>query len=92
MMLRPQGYGVLTGPDGNVKEADSFTCHHCQRIVFVKPRCSPSDAGGWCSICAKLICSPCLGRMSRGGGCVPWEKKMEKMEARDRFLRSAGII
>jgi hypothetical protein len=86
MMLQPQGYGVETGPDG-IKEADSYTCFHCQRIVFVQPRCPPSDAGGWCGRCTRLICKRCVGK----GSCTPWERQMERMEARDRALRSYGL-
>lgn len=86
MMLRPQGYGVVSAPEGQAQEHDTMTCSHCQRIVIVKPRCPPSDAGGWCGVCAKLICKFCAGK-----GCTPWEKKMEQIERRERFLRSAGI-
>jgi len=91
MMLRPGGYGVLTDGIGTIQETDTYTCNHCSSIVTVQPRCPPSDAGGWCSICSKLICTRCLGQMSKGNGCTPWEKRMEQMEQRQSFLRSVGL-
>jgi len=85
-MRNPGGYATLSEPDG-VKESDTFTCNHCQYIVHVKPLIAPEEFGGLCKFCMKLICPKCVGK----GSCTPWEKKMEKWEARDRFLRSAGL-
>jgi len=86
-MLRPGGYGMLVEAGKTTEEKDSFTCFHCQRCVWVKPMMSPSDMGGWCAICTKLICQTCAGK-----GCTPWEKQLEKEEARYRFLKSAGLF
>lgn len=86
-MLRSQGYATITSPDGGMVESDTFTCAHCQRIVHVAPRANPADVGGLCKVCMGLICPRCVGRR-----CAPWEKKLQKMEARERFLRSAGVI
>lgn len=89
-MRRPQGYLVGFYPEGPPKEADSFTCAHCQRVVFVKPRMDPADMGGLCKQCGGLICARCVGQ-----GCTPWEKAMERTEARERtrraFERAAGL-
>lgn len=82
MMLRPGGYLVGQG-DGVKIEQDTFTCAHCNRVVFVKPQSDPADLGGLCKQCMGLICPSCVGR-----GCDPLEKKLERAEARDRFLRS----
>ena len=84
-MLRSGGYLITTGPTG-VFEADTFTCCHCNRIVIVKANASASDSGGWCCNCSKPICGaePCMT-------CTPYERQMERAEARDRFLRSAGL-
>jgi hypothetical protein len=90
-MLRPGGYILVTDPDkpaSGFTEADTFTCCHCQRIVVVPPRASASDSGGWCGRCAKPVCGPCADK----GSCTPWEARMERMEARERFLRSAGLL
>ena len=70
-----------------IKEQDSFTCHHCQRVVLVAPRQKGEDIGGMCKVCMGLICPVCVGE----GRCETWEKKMERQEARERFLRSAGL-
>ena len=67
-------------------EVDSFTCFHCQHVVMVPVKANPEDIGGFCKICTKLICKYCLRK-----GCTPWEKKMEKMEARYDALRSYGL-
>lgn len=91
-MRNSQGYATITWDDGRVQEFDTFTCNHCQRIVHVKPKCDPADLGGYCKICERLICAPCQQSMMKGNGCVPWEKQMEKIEARDRFLKSAGLL
>ena len=89
-MLRPGGYALVLDPDakgGVALERDTFSCSHCQRVVFVTPFAAASECGGWCGNCAKPVCGDCADR----GVCVPWERVMERIEARDRFLRSAGL-
>lgn len=76
-MLRPQGYLVGVSEEGVVREADTFTCAHCQTIVVVKPGASASAMGGWCRLCDKPVCPRCSS-----GACVPFEKKLEAMERR----------
>jgi hypothetical protein len=85
-MRKPQGYAVETGPDGS-RELDTFTCSHCNRIVPVKPLATPEDFGGLCKVCYKLVCPAC----TKIGGCLTWEAQMDAIEARERFLKSAGI-
>jgi hypothetical protein len=65
----------------------TFTCSHCNSIVIVRPKEDPANLGGHCKICDKLICPHCNAK----GGCTPWEKQMERMEARYRFRRDAGL-
>ena len=84
-MRNAQGYASITSPDG-VAEADTFTCNHCQYITHVKAKCDPAELGALCKQCMKLICKHCVG-----SGCLPWEKAMEKMEARAAALRSYGL-
>lgn len=81
-MIRPGGYAVWSAPTG-VREKDTFSCCHCNKVVFVEPRQSATDAGGWCMRCARNTCGPCadLGR------CTPLEKRIEQMEARGRLLK-----
>ena len=87
-MRRPQGYAVVVDPATTTVERDTFTCAHCQRIVFVKPFASASDSGGWCGNCAKPICGPCADLCT----CVPFERKLERYERAHRFATSAGLV
>ena len=86
-MRSPQGYARVSGPDG-VVERDTFTCHHCQRIVFVAPKADPSTLGGFCRLCMKHICGPC----AHEGTCRPFEKKLEEYERANRFHRAVGTV
>lgn len=83
-MHRAMGYAVEMRDGVVVKERDSFTCCHCNGIVFVKPKQDPSEMGGMCLLCMKHTCPTCAGN-----GCVPFEKKLRAMESRDRLLRAA---
>ena len=101
-MLRPGGYSLTTDPDRPLAEADTLTCGHCQRVVFIKPGFGPTvyriynrttrqwteEAGAWCGVCDSPVCLPCHGK----GTCTPWEQQMEEQEARHRFLASAGLL
>lgn len=78
---------VVVEPGAPMHEADTFTCAHCQRVVIVKAGCDPAEAGGFCRVEMKLICGPCADL----GTCTPWEKTLEKAEARGRSLRSMGF-
>lgn len=80
---RPQGLATESSPEGT-KECDTFTCGHCQRIVFVKPKQDAADTGGLCKVCMTLICPRCVGAQV----CLPFMKKLEAEENRDRIRRS----
>lgn len=84
---RPGGLQIETGP-GFYRETQSFTCQHCNRIVEVKPFCSPSDVefGGQCKGCMGLICLPCYDKAE----CKPIEKWCEEQERKGRFRRELG--
>lgn len=85
---RASGHGVEQSLiTGNKKYEDFFKCFHCQYITIVQPKQDPSDLGGLCKICMKLICHQCVTESK----CSPWEKKFERTEARQRFLKSAGL-
>lgn len=92
MYLRPQGHGILCDPSLSQSiVTDTFTCGHCQYIVQVKPLQSPEDMGGLCKVCMSLVCPQCYADAMKGGGCKPWEKRMEEMEAKAKFLSSVGL-
>lgn len=97
-MRKPHGYATIIGDvssnavklitDLNIRhtesEIDTYTCGHCNGIVHVPPQQDAADIGGLCKQCMDLICPRCVNKMT----CTPWEKKMEKAEARQR-LRDA---
>ena len=82
------GYALWTGSDGKRQELATFTCSHCQRVIFVQPRQDPASLGGFCRQCMKHICGGCVNQ----GVCTPWEKQMEKMERRSRMLKAMGAV
>lgn len=79
-------YSILSDPVEGVTETDGFTCHHCNKVVAVKPKTNPDDFGSMCRNCMKMVCPGCANL-----GCTPFEKKLESIEARDRALRSYGF-
>ncbi len=85
--MRPGGYAFSFDVDGVRQEADTFTCAHCNRIVVVKPKCSPDDLGGMCRLCMKMTCPACVAR----GSCDPFEKKLARQEAVYRARLSYGV-
>ena len=86
-MRRPQGQATFVEPGKADVRLDTFTCSHCQCVVFVQPRQDPSEMGGFCCMCYAHICGQCASTRS----CEPFEKKLEAMERRDRLRRAAGI-
>lgn len=86
MMRNPGGYSILTPAEGAVQECDTFTCKHCNRVTFVKPKMDPTELGGLCKMCMGLVCSHCAGKP-----CDVFEKKLERAEASERARRSYGI-
>lgn len=85
-MRRPGGYACIIDPDDGVRECDTFTCAHCQRITHVRAKARPEDVGGLCKCCMGLICPRCLSKP-----CVPFLKKLEQAEASYHARRSYGI-
>jgi hypothetical protein len=62
---------------------DTVHCAHCEALHFVTPGVVPTDEGGWCMRCGDYICGPCADK----GRCTPWERQMERAEARGALLR-----
>lgn len=96
-MLRAGGYGQIIGERGITAtdaqgrtiqaECDTFSCAHCNRVVFVNANEKAADIGGFCRCCAGLICGPCVDE----GTCTPLEKRLAEQEARYHALRSYGL-
>lgn len=99
-MRTPTGYAVIVEPDRPLVERDTWTCGHCQRIIFTKPHtaatvylCFDRRTGRWreepgacCRVCMRAICLPCHAQ----GRCTPWERTVEASEARQRFRAQVG--
>lgn len=92
--MRGAGYSITSGPDGTV-ERDTFTCSHCQLVVYVAPRQDPSELGGFCRGCMKHICKRCNKASLSTVGCVPFMKAIDlyekKQAASAEILRAAGL-
>ena len=100
-MSRPLRYSILTAPDAPPLERDTITCVHCQRIVHVKPGTGATvyllwvpaesrwveEMGAMCAKCNAPVCLPCCDL----GVCVPWERQLERLEARARLHRAVGV-
>lgn len=99
-MRNPHGYATIVGDlrkdeptvvERGIRhteaEIDTYTCSHCNAVKHVPPRCDPADLGGLCKQCMGLICPRCVDKQI----CVPWEKQMQEMEAREHSLRSYGL-
>jgi hypothetical protein len=101
-LAESRGYALVVEPGVPTREWDTVTCSHCQRVVFTKPGSASTvyllpkagqpgqfreEPGAFCRVCMKPVCLAC----DRHGGCTPWERRMERMEARDRFLRAVGV-
>ncbi len=97
-MRRAGGYAVIVSPDpqrvnfdglrceeigAGIYEVDTFRCIHCMRTVHVPAKSQGDDY--FCRNCMAPICPPCADYP-----CIPFMKKIEAMEERDRVLRSYG--
>ena len=83
-MHKPGGYLICTGLDGRVEEFDTFSCAHCCKITVLKTRERAEDAGGYCTCCAKPICTRCDDL----GTCTPLEEQLKRSERSYHARRS----
>lgn len=72
--MKSSGYLQVSGE--GAKERDTFTCGHCNCIVIIEP--NQLTFKEFCTGCMKPICDEC-GRII---GCLPFEKKIERLEQR----------
>lgn len=67
---------------GIIRECDTFTCVHCNGVVFVGVKmigAAPGDdpdLGGYCTSCDAPICSGCAGKE-----CRPFKAWLEHAES-----------
>lgn len=78
--MKQGGYATWTSPTKLV-EKDTFTCCHCNSVVFLEPK---KTQVGFCRLCMKPVCPSCDAR----GSCTPFEKQLEEVETRDRRRRA----
>ncbi len=83
---RQRGFVEVCDPNGIRVEYETFTCAHDGNIVKVPHRAAPDAVGGLCRLCMQMVCPACVA----AGKCDPFEKKLERMEDRGRFLREVG--
>ncbi len=82
---RQGGYLLVKNPDGEGgrdREADTFTCRHCNRVTLLPPGADPASIGRWCSTCDGLLCPKCSANL----GCAHVEKRMALIESRARLV------
>lgn len=81
-MRKAGGLRIITDIHGTT-EVDTATCCHCGKLIDKKPfEQIPEALGARCTCCDALMCAKCAKR----GGCDHIEKKLERSEARGRFL------
>ena len=84
-MRNAGGYSIIRQVDNDrVRECDTYSCGHCNRIVHVPVKCDPAEIGGMCFSCNTLICKEC----HMTDGCIPLEERLARAEARYHALRS----
>lgn len=101
-MRNPGGYAMIVSPDSQrvnfdhlrceqvnagTYEADTFTCHHCNRVVHVKAKAPLDEFGSMCRNCMKMVCPACAD-----GGCTPFLKKLEQEEERDYLRHQYAMV
>lgn len=80
-MRRPDGFARFADPDRGDTWLDTITCAHCNSIHHVKK----DEPGGFCRMCYRHTCPKAECNTDT---CVPFEKKLEAFEARERFRRA----
>lgn len=91
MYLAPKGHSVVIDGWGVETHQDTYSCKHCQRVVFVKPKTDPNEF--WCASCAAPICQACKAQEwnKPAGACSHFERRLAKAEARFAMLRDMGL-
>jgi hypothetical protein len=77
--LAPQGYASITEPGKAIREADTMSCAHCNRIVHVPVNRKIEEVGDFCRSCMKVICLRCADLRV----CTPLMRRIEQAEERD---------
>ena len=98
-MKTSKGFGQVIDPDRAIVEFDTVGCGHCSALIRVKPGSALTTyvfrdprtgqlhevMGAACRVCMRAVCLPC----EVVGTCTPFERRLERLEARDRSRRHA---
>lgn len=99
---KPGAIILLSDAYGQETEIASFVCKHCGCVQAVPVGKRVEDVTAWCHSCG-LICSRCArtgavpvlmadGTIAELQRCIPFEKRVEYMEALDRNMRELGVV
>lgn len=66
-------------------ECSTATCSHCNYIIHYWHKMTVDEMGSFCRMCMNPTCKKCAD-----GPCVPFEAKLEAMEASYHARRSYG--
>jgi hypothetical protein len=79
--------------DGRNRHGETVTCAHCNGVFEVRDNDGLFVAPTMCSMEHKPLCPKCASRADKreDGMCEVFEKKLDKIEARAKLLRAAGL-
>ncbi len=87
--MKPRSWTITTEPGKPDEECDAYTCAHHNGIVLAPKHPKPGDdMDGYCPMCHANICGPCADEMGRTLKCIPFEKRLDKMESKERAVAS----
>jgi hypothetical protein len=88
-MVDQRASGIPVGMGKPLLECATYTCTHCQRVVFlnaqrIRPRYK-------CHGCSHLICDPCAAdKFSKyGGRCVTYAQQLDEILGQEERQTSA---
>lgn len=93
-MQKSEGVGILVLPGQPAREHRTFKCNHCDGVrPWTVLRCDGVEESNthWCDVCDARVCGPCVSAV-RDHRCVVWERRMEVMEARQRFMTDLELL
>jgi hypothetical protein len=74
--------------DGSIRRGETYTCCHCNNVHEYVDNVGKKVVVNGCGMCQKPVCPAC----HKVGTCTPFEKKLDRIEARDKLFREAGIV
>lgn len=88
MPARTRGFYRNFDEYGRETVVETFTCAHCNKVKRTTEKLpNGQEARGFCHKCMQPVCVECGGSER----CDPFEKKLLRMEARGKLLKSMGI-